>query len=261
LGALLTPLSCYILTFNSQRRLAEVLQSLAGVYDDLVIIDSGSQDDTEAIVRACRARWVVRPFDNFAAQRAFAITQCRFEWVLQIDSDEVVSAPLRQRLKMLKESAFCHDGGFPDGFGIRREWYFLGQRVHCFYPSRCPDQPIRLFRKSAAVPTCGKYVHESLRVSVTAGIEEPLLHYTCDSIDNLYAKLNHYSTLAALNLKAEGIRSNWFKIGVFPWLIWAKWQFLYGGWRDGELALIHGRYVRDVIYQKYLKLKYDQFRK
>ena len=251
-------LSAYLLTFNSARRLAQVLASIEGVADEIVIIDSGSSDATKDIAARFNARFIFRKFDTFTLQREFAVSQCVHDWVLALDSDEVVSQPLREVLLRLKADGFKRDGIIPDTYAIRREWYFLGQHVHCFYPIDCPDQPVRLFQKAKAIYTPGRHVHENMTgFAQAAPIEAPLLHYTCDSVDDLYAKLNQYSTLAARDLSHQNITSSWAKITVLPLLIAAHWYFRHGGWRDGAAGLVHARFVQDMVYQKYLKLKFD----
>lgn len=66
----------------------------------------------------------------------------------------------------------------------------------------------------------------------------------------MYRRLGLYSMLGARDLLARGHRPNFFKVMIFPWLIWFKWYVIYGGWRDGTIGLVHGRYVRDMVYQK-----------
>jgi glycosyltransferase involved in cell wall biosynthesis len=251
-------LSAYLLTFNSARRLEQVLASIHGIADETVIIDSGSNDATQAIAARHGARFIFRKFDTFTLQREFAVTQCSHDWVLSLDSDEVASQALRETLLRLKAEGFRRDGLMPDAYAIRREWYFLGHHVHCFYPTQCPDQPVRLFQRNRAIYTPGRHVHENMTGFAQAlPIEEPLLHYTCDSIDDLYAKLNQYSTLAARDLLAQNVSPGWGKVIVMPLLVAARWYFLRGGWRDGLVGLVHARFVQDMVYQKYLKLKLD----
>ena len=250
-------LSCYVLTYNSARRLDEVLRALRGVADEIVIVDSGSSDATETIAAAHGARFIRHAFENFTAQRTFAVSACTNRWILALDSDEVMSEALAQRIAALKASDFATPNN-SEAFGIRREWYLLGRRIHCFYPSSCPDWPVRLFDRQAAHYIAGRHVHESLTgFTRSEAIEEPLLHHTCDSIDDLYGKLNQYSTLGARDLLARGVGPGWLRIVVLPWLIWVQWYVVKGGWRDGAVGLIHARYVRDMVYQKYLKLKFD----
>ena len=252
------PLSCYILTRNSKRRLAAVLTPLAGLVDDLLLVDSGSQDGTERVAREFGARFIFHKFENFRDQRQFALSLCGFTWVLDLDSDEVISPELRVRLLSLKAHGFTASNCLPDAFGIRREWFFLGQRMRCFFPSKCPDYPLRLYRRDKVGYSMAKTVHEGLSGHErTARIDQPILHYTCDSIDQMYAKVNQYSNLLALDMNRNRVRSNWFKITVYPWLLWVRFYLIFGGWRDGYRGVIHGRYVRDTVWLKYVKLKYD----
>lgn len=251
-------LSTYLLTFNSDRRLGQVLKSIQGIADEIVIVDSGSYDATREIAMRHGAHFIFRQFDTFTLQREFAVGQCVHDWVLALDSDEVVSQPLHEYLLKLKADGFRRGGIIPDAFAIRREWYFLSRRVHCFYPSDCPDQPVRLFQKHKAAYRPGRHVHEDMiGFSEALPIEEPLLHYTCDSINDLYSKINQYSTLAAHDLQDKNSNSSWVKVIVFPILIAARWYLLHGGWRDGIVGLVHARFVQDMVYQKYLKLKID----
>lgn len=252
------PLSCYVLTKNSERRLAEVLTALIQIADDLVIIDSGSSDATESISKIFGARFIYRKFDNFKNQRNFALTQCENDWVFEIDSDEVASPSLIQHINRLKATDFIANDQPYDAFAIRRNWYFLGREVHCFYPVQSPDYPARLYRKSIANYDNSRIIHESVTGYKSMGrINEPILHYSCDSIDQMYEKINRYTTLIASDMHANKIKSNWIKILIYPWLSWLQYMFLKGGWRDGSLGFIQGRYIRDTVWQKYVKLKYD----
>ncbi len=253
-------LSCYILTYNSERRLAEVLLALQGIADEIVVIDSGSNDATRNVAERHDLRFIYHAFKNFTDQRQFATESCNHNWVLAVDSDEVVSPALAQRLIALKNADFITENK-SEAFGIRREWYLLGRKVHCFYPSTCPDWPIRLFDRRVAFYRPGLFVHESLMgFTRSEAIEEPLLHYTCDSIHDLYGKLNQYSTLSAQTLAQNKVRPSLWRIYLFPWLVWFQWMFAKGGWRDGAVGLIHGHYIRQMVYEKYLKLHYDRSR-
>ena len=248
-------LSCYVMTYNSEGRLAQALNSLGDLADELVVVDSGSTDRTESIARQHGARFFTRKLDSFTAQRLFCVAQCTHEWVLTIDADEEISDQLRGRLEELK-GRLGEDG--TEAFGIRRVWYFLGREVHCFYPSCCPDQPIRLFRKDKATYVHGRHVHESMTgFSRSKPLEEPILHFTAESVDEAYAKVNQYSTLAARDARAQGRRSGWIKILTLPWLLAAKWYLVNGGWKDGTVGVVHALYVRDMTYLKWLKLRED----
>jgi glycosyltransferase involved in cell wall biosynthesis len=253
-------LSCYVLTFNSERRLDEVLRAVRPVADELIVLDSGSVDRTRAIAANHGARLLTRPFDNFRDQRLFAQQQCRHRWILEVDSDEILSPELAGRLAQMKTQELDADGeGGIDAYKIRREWFVLGRRVHAFYPVRTPDEVIRLYRKDRISYHGSRIIHESARGPnrrVTR-IDEPLLHYTCDTVDQLYSKLNLYTRLSALDMAARGERAGRLRVNVVPWLLWFRWYVLKGGWRDGEIGRLHARYVRDTAYLKLVKLRHD----
>ncbi len=252
------PLSCFILTLNSERRLPEVLASIDGLIDDQVIIDSGSTDRTEVIVRKFGARFFYRKFDDFVEQKNYGARQCRYDWVLNLDSDEVVSKALFRRIADLKRKNFTGATPEVDAFGIYREWFMLGKRVHCFYPSRCPDSVIRIYRRDRALFSSERRIHEWI-VGFTRAeiIHEPIYHYTCDSIEQLYRKMNLYSKLGAADLLLKDARPSYFRLIAYPWLIWCLWYIVRGGWKDGMIGVIHGRFVRDYVYLKYLMARYD----
>lgn len=251
-------LSCYILTKNSERRLDQVLSSVVKFVDDLVILDSGSADKTLEIAKKFNARIFHRDFDNFSNQRNYGLSLCTHDWVFELDSDEVVSVPLQQKFSMLKMSGFAIDGVVPDAFGIRREWYLLGRKVNCFYPVRCPDQPLRIFQRKKIGYKIDRLVHESpVGYQSTRRVDEPILHYSCDSVDQMYAKINQYTTLAAKEMHRAGKKVSLIKIIIYPWVVWFKYYVVLGGWRDGFVGLIHGRYVRDYVWQYLVKLKLD----
>jgi hypothetical protein len=121
-------------------------------------------------------------------------------------------------------------------------------------PSVQTNCPLRLYRKDKVGYSIAKTVHEGLSGhNWTARIDEPILHYTCDTIAQMYAKVNQYSSLLALDMNRNRIRSNWFKINIYPWLLWLKVCIIQSGWRDGCRGLIHRRYTRDTFWLKYVQ--------
>lgn len=245
-----------MLTLNRAAHLPQVLSSLEGIADDLLVVDSGSTDGTQDIAARFGARVIHRAFDDFTTQRTFAVSQCRHNWVLAIDSDEVVSPALSDRLRELKSSPEASMEGSPDAYAIKREWFVLGRRVHSFYPSHCPDFPVRLFRKDRATYLVGRQVHETIRgFNKALRIDEPLLHYSCNSIQEMYGKVGLYTTLAARDLVAKRGRPGFGEAILMPWIVCLKWYVLNGGWRDGRVGMILARYVWDTVHLKYAKAR------
>ena len=147
----------------------------------------------------------------------FAEDQCAHDWVLALDSDEVVSPALAAEIGALKRRAF--DATLPappDGFTLLREWIMLGTAVHAFYPVRTPDRVIRLFRRDRISHRNSRIIHESAggpdrRV---LPLKHPLLHYTCDSVEQLYSKIGLYTRLAAQDMHERGDRATAIKLHV-----------------------------------------------
>lgn len=254
-------LSCYILTFNSEKYLASVIRPIRELIDDLVIVDSGSVDKTEEIAKEFGARFIVRRLDDFSEQRRFALDSCQYSWVLCLDSDEIPNETFVHSLAKLKKERFLLNQKEVDAYKIKRYWIVLGQKIHSFYPIESPDYPVRLFNKDKVTfGKDGKSVHESptgydhFNVGL---VEGSVLHYSCNSIDELNQKMNLYTTLAAAELYKKEKKANWLSILSHPPFAWIKWYIMKQGWKDGLVGLILGKYAFDYTYQKYLKLKYD----
>ncbi len=258
---MIEPLSCYILTLNSERYLASIIAPIREVIDDLVIVDSGSTDRTKEIAAQFNARFLVREIDNFNKQRRFALEACQHQWVLSLDSDEVPDATFAISLAELKATAFALDQKQPDAFRINRRWFVLGQEIHAFYPITSPDHPVRLLRKDKMTfEKSGRGVHESprgagnLEIGVINGT---ILHYSCDSVQKLYEKLNLYTRIAAEDLKRKGVKGSWSALFTHPIGAWLRWYILKKGWKDGWIGWLLGHYAYEYTYQKYLKLLYN----
>lgn len=255
-----TPLSCYILTRYSERYLVSVISPIRHIIDDLVIIDSGSTDRTKEIAEGFQARFIVRELDNFREQRRFAFQACQHQWVLSLDSDEVPDETFATSLAELKSNAFRIGQKQADAFRINRRWFVLGQEIHAFYPITSPDHPVRLFRKDKmAFEKNGRGVHESPKGSGTVEIgviDGTIWHYSCDSVQELYEKLNQYTTIAAEDLRCKGIKGSWVAIFTHPIVAWFRWYILKNGWKDGWIGWLLGHYAYEYTYQKYLKLLY-----
>ena len=258
-------LSCYILTCNSERYLTSVISPIRHIIDDLVIVDSGSTDLSKEIAERFNARFLVRQLDNFREQRQFALQACQYQWVLSLDSDEVPDETFATSLAELKAHGFLLEQNSPNAYRIRRQWFICGRKVHAFYPITSPDYPIRLFKKDEInFREDTKMIHETPKSNTpikTSVIPGSVSHYSCDSVQELYEKLNLYTSLAAQDLNNKGVRGSWLSIWTHPVFAWFRWYIQKGGWRDGDIGIVLGRYAYDYTYQKYLKLKYDFMKK
>jgi glycosyltransferase involved in cell wall biosynthesis len=97
-------ISVILITYNEESDLPEALESLRGVADEIVVVDSGSTDRTREIAQDFGARIVSRPFTNFGEQKNFAAAQAAHGWLLSLDADERLSGQLREAIAAWKQS-------------------------------------------------------------------------------------------------------------------------------------------------------------
>jgi glycosyltransferase involved in cell wall biosynthesis len=206
-------LSAILITSNEERDLPQALASLAGLADEVVVVDSGSTDRTCDLARQGGALVIARPFLSFDDQKNFAASQASHDWVFSLDADERVSPELRASLLVWKQ-------GVPDcvAYQVGRSTNYLGKWIR--HSGWYPDYHLRLYRRDSA-----RFVgvlHESLRADgPTDRLDGDLLHYTVRSLAEHYAKLEVFTTLAAEDSFARGMR-NWRAAMYFA----APWTFL-----------------------------------
>ena len=225
-------LSIVILTLNSEKYLAEVLKSCEFA-DEVVVVDSGSQDATEQICSG---------FKNV------------------LDSDEVILEPLREEiLQILQRPEFC-------AYEVARANIFFGKEVRTM--GLYPDYTVRLFDKTRA-EFDGREIHEKVVLKSAANTGEQIQadganltaaknqigrlknhfkHYAYDSIEQFIAKQNRYSSLGA-----KGAKSSKFKAVLNPAWTFFKLFFLKGGWREGWRGYVIARLYAQYTFWKYVK--------
>lgn len=247
--------SLYILTQNSAAHLPEILKRSRLFADEILIVDSGSTDNTLAIAENAGCKILYRTFDNFREQRAFAISQCSYDWILSFDSDEIPTVELGHEINQLKQ----HDFAF-DAYTIQRKWFVLGRPVHVMYPVVSPDYPIRLFnRKKVGYDERSTAVHETPHGYKTLGrIQSVLEHHTFETITELKQKLAFYTTIAAQDLIERKKTVSVFKLLLSPIAAWVKWYLIKGGWKDGSVGVTLGKYVFEYTLLKYRKARATQ---
>ncbi|MFH2036562.1 MAG: glycosyltransferase family 2 protein, partial [Candidatus Zixiibacteriota bacterium] len=225
--------------------------------DDMVIIDSGSTDNTEQIARKFNTNFIFRELDNFKNQRIFSYNQCKYRWIMMFDSDEVPDDTYLNSIVELKKNNFLYNGRGYDLYRVLRKWYVLGTEVHVFYPLTCPDSHRRIFDShKVKIKPDTNFVHENMTgYDSSATLPGYVLHYAVDSIDILYRRLDLYTTLAAQDLKRKGRKSNLLISYLHAMGAWVKWYFKKGGFRDGRVGWILGKYAFNYTFIKYQKLQ------
>lgn len=191
-------LSAVIITFNEERNIARCVQSLVGIADEIVVVDSFSTDRTEAICREKGVRFLQHPFAGYIEQKNYARLQAKFEYVLSLDADEAVSPELAKSLLAFKQS-----GGL-DALMMNRLTQYCGQWVR--HGGWYPDRKVRLFRND-----CGEWAginpHDEFRLKQGARLgrlDGDLLHYSYYSETEHLRQIERFSRIGAEELYRRG---------------------------------------------------------
>lgn len=239
------PLSAVIITLNCETALAACLGSLAFV-DEIVVVDSGSQDGTVALAQSRGARVIQKDWMGFGAQKRYAVEQAQHDWVLCIDSDERVTPELAAEIKRTLAQPRHEAYEFP------RRNRFLGRYLR--HGEGYPDWSLRLFNRRHAAWS-DDTVHEKVVTTVSVGhLQGDLLHDSAADLDSYLAKQNRYTTLAAERLYAEGKRAGAAALLLSPLLRFVKFYFFRLGLLDGLPGLVHILIGCQNSYTKYAKI-------
>lgn len=221
-------LSVTIIARDEERDLPDCLASVAFA-DEIVVVDSGSRDQTRAIALAAGAKVLERSFDNFGAQKQFALAQATGDWVLNLDADERCSSALQQAVA----AAIAQEG--VGGYQVRFETWLFGRRAR--FGGLARERHLRLFRREGArYPP--RAVHEGVEVAgEIRALEAPIVHHTYRSLEEYLDKINRYTSAAAADRYAAGRRSSAFALPRGAWGFFRRYV-LQLGLLDGYVGLV-----------------------
>ncbi len=239
------PISAVLITRNAASQLAECLASVA-FCDEIIVIDSGSEDATVAIAAGCGARVIQADWRGFGPQKQFAVEQASHDWVLCIDADERVSERLRESVLAVLSAPTL------GAYRFARCNRFMGRYLK--HGEGYPDWSLRLFDRRSA-HWSEDVVHEKvLATGETGTLQGDLLHESAESLETYLAKQNRYSTLAAKAALARGERATAMHLLLSPLLRFIKFYFLRMGLLDGLPGLVHILVGCSASFAKYAKM-------
>ncbi|RYY62889.1 MAG: glycosyltransferase family 2 protein [Chitinophagaceae bacterium] len=242
-------LSVVIITYNEELNIAKCLQSVQGLADEIVILDSFSSDSTVEIARQFGAKVYQQKFAGYVQQKNSALALATHNRVLSLDADEELSSGLFASIAAEKKNFQMK------AYKMNRRAFYCGRFI--LHGSWYPEPKVRLFDRRA-VTWGGLDPHD--RVVLPAGIpighlKGDILHYICDSVEEHRLRSVNFSNIAARSLFDAGKKTNWFKILASPaWFFLVDYIFKAGfldGWRGWKIASIQTRYH----FEKYRKLR------
>jgi len=239
-------ISVTILTKNSEKYLNEVLSALS-LFDEVLIFDNGSTDGTLALAEKF-SNVVIHQgiFQGFGPTHNLASSLAKHDWILSIDSDEVVTPELAEEIKHTTLSAACV-------YTFPRHNYFNGKFIK--WCGWYPDRQVRLYNRTQTA-FCDAQVHEAVQIRNLTKIQlkSPLKHYSYESITDFLTKMQAYSELFAIQNQGKKSSSICKAIshGFFAFF---KSYILKRGFMGGYEGFVISTYNANTAFYKYLKLR------
>jgi glycosyltransferase involved in cell wall biosynthesis len=239
------PVSAVVITLNEAGNIQKCLESL-DFCAELLVVDSGSSDDTVNIARRLGAKVIHQDWLGFGRQKQFSVSQAAHDWVLCLDADEWISNELADSIRKLFEKP-------PGGriYQFARRDFFLGRWLgHGGYPEFSP----RLFHRDHA-RWSEDVVHERVitgeTVHTCAG---DLMHYTANSLGHSVSKRTRYGNMQVLDMFERGIRPSIIKLLFSPIMRFIKLYVLRQGFRDGVPGFVMASISSFFCFYKYAML-------
>ncbi len=241
-------LSAIVITRNEAHNLHDCLQSMQGLVDEIIVVDSQSTDATIAIAKQHGAK-VAQPADwpGFGPQKNRALDLATCDWVFSIDADERVTPELAGEIKSVLET-----GGAEGAYKLPRLSYYCGKFIH--HAGWQPDYVLRLFKRGTA-RFSDDLVHERVVTEQPVhALKNHLLHYSYLNFSQVLSKVDTYSTASAKQAYARGKRSS--VAGALGHGAWAFFRtyVIRRGFLDGGHGLALSISNAETSYYKYLKL-------
>ena len=238
-------LSVVIITFNEGHHIAKCLKAAQAVSDEIVVIDSGSTDNTVEVCMAYGARVITNPWCGYSEQKNFGNAQASFDWILSLDADEVLNEDLIRSILIWKRN--------PRAASFKRMTNYCGTFIK--HGGWYPDVKVRLFNKQET--QWEGTIHEVLRglsKENTYLLEGDCLHYSYYSVDQHYAQAEKFTTIQAEDLFQQGKKSPWFKRVFSPISKFMVDYFFRLGFLDGKAGFTVARISAYSTFLKYKKL-------
>jgi len=242
----MSKISACIISYNEEAKIRECLESLSGIADEIIVVDSESEDRTREIAYDYTDKVYLQPFLGHIEQKNLAVSHANHDWVLSLDCDERLSQQAREELLAIKEDLDKFAAySFP-----RKTFYIYRWLEHCWYP----DRKVRLFNKQNA-KWAGVNPHDHVEVNgKVKKLQNDILHFSFDSVAAHVNTMQKFTDIAAGEIRAKNK-----KVRALTPLTHAIWTFLRvyifsGGFKDGFAGLTAAILSFTHVYVKYAKV-------
>lgn len=242
-------ISVVIITKNEAHIIDNTLQSLQSVTNDIVIVDSGSTDETVAICKKHNATVIETDWSGYGINKNKGIAAARYDWILSLDADEAIDEELQQSLLQV---ALTND---EEVFNIRFKNFFCNKWIR--FGEWGFDWHIRLFNRKK-VQWNNAAVHENLlfpKGVIVTKLKGNVLHYTVQNRLEYDAKTDHYARMNAKKYFIAGKKPGFFKQYFSPVFAFIQHYIFRLGFLDGGPGFIIAKTTARYTFLKYRYLK------
>ncbi len=240
-------LSVVIITFNEEKNIGRCLESVKEIADDIVVVDSFSTDGTKSICDGYAVNFIEHEWEGYSASKNFANARAKFDWVLSLDADEVISEELKNSILKVKE--------YPEllTYKFNRLTNYCGRWIK--RSGWYPDTKVRIFDRRYI--RWEGTIHEQLSESPNPPIflKGDCLHYSYRTIEAHWQQTEKFTTLSAKDLFEKGKKANFVKLYFSPVVKFIKSYIFQLGILDGYYGFVICKISAYSNYLKYSKLK------
>nr|WP_294788797.1 glycosyltransferase family 2 protein [uncultured Flavobacterium sp.] len=225
-------LSALIITYNEEQNIRSVLENLSFA-DEIIVVDSFSSDQTFTIASSFQnVKAVQHTFENFAAQRNYAISLASNPWILFIDADERIMPNLKEEI----EGVISQENTI-EAYFMYRTFMYKNKRLR--FSGWQTDKIIRLFKKENAFYNHEKIVHEKLSINGEVGkLKNKLIHFSYSDFDDYKQKMLFYGKLKAQEELVKNTNPNFFHFYIRPAYQFLNQFVIRLGFLDGKKGLV-----------------------
>ena len=244
-----SPITAVIITKNEEKHIARCIQSLLPITDDIVIIDSGSTDNTESVCKQFPVKFEVKAWEGFSIAKNYGNSLAKYDYILSIDGDEELSTDMQiSIIELLKAPTHvAYDLPFLTNFCNR--WIRHG----AWYP----ETHIRIFNKTKV--QWEGHIHEKLSIPSNSSVGKIkkgyVNHYTINNLHEYLEKINYYTTLHANEMHKKGKQASFIKLYLAPCFSFFRDYIAKRGFLDGRQGYTIAKQSANYVFVKYMKLK------
>lgn len=241
-------LSVVIITFNEERNIGRCISSVKRIADEVVILDSFSNDQTVQIARQMGALVYQEKFAGYIEQKNKALDYSNNAYVLCLDADEAIDQQLEEEILRAKNKFEF------DGYYMNRCTNYCGKFIR--HGSWYPDTKLRLFKRKLG-GWGGINPHDQIMLvegTRSTHIKGDILHYSYRDLEEHILQNNKFSTISAEAYYQRGKKSSWFKMTVNPTWAFINSFFLRAGFLDGYYGFVIAKNIAHLTFMKYYKL-------